>query len=81
MDPYQPTSISWKVSELFFFVAHLSRKEGEKDYSAFMLLPGLVFLLVCLTKPELLKVGLCGKDGIGGYEPRIHLFIYHGKPR
>jgi hypothetical protein len=31
------------------------RKEGEKDYSPFMLLPGLVFLIVCLTKPELLK--------------------------
>eukprot|EP00434_Breviolum_minutum_P017615 symbB.v1.2.015548.t1/scaffold1164.1/size134582/3 len=34
---------------------NLFKKEGEKDYSAFMLLPGLVFLLVCLTKPELLK--------------------------
>ena len=33
----------------------LLRKEGEKDYSPFMLLPGLVFLIVCLTKPELLK--------------------------
>ena len=35
----------------------LLRKEGEKDYSPFMLLPGLVFLFVCLTKPELLKAG------------------------
>ncbi|CAL1152137.1 unnamed protein product, partial [Cladocopium goreaui] len=34
---------------------NLFKKEGEKDYSPFMLLPGLVFLIVCLTKPELLK--------------------------
>ena len=32
------------------------RKEGEKDYSPMMLLPGLVFLGVSLTMPELLKV-------------------------
>lgn len=38
------------------FDEHLeARKEGEKDYSPLMLFPGLVFLFVCLTQPELLK--------------------------
>mmetsp|Transcript_27916 Transcript_27916/g.66244 ORF Transcript_27916/g.66244 Transcript_27916/m.66244 type:complete len:1029 (+) Transcript_27916:78-3164(+) len=33
----------------------LFKKPGDKDYSPFMLLPGLVFLFVSLTSPELLK--------------------------
>ena len=36
-------------------VFYRDRKEGEKDYSPMMLLPGLVFLGVSLTMPELLK--------------------------
>mmetsp|Transcript_132990 Transcript_132990/g.370748 ORF Transcript_132990/g.370748 Transcript_132990/m.370748 type:complete len:1040 (+) Transcript_132990:65-3184(+) len=34
---------------------NLFKKPGEKDFSALMLLPGLVFLAVALTRPELLK--------------------------
>ncbi|CAJ1393911.1 unnamed protein product [Effrenium voratum] len=34
---------------------NLFKKGGEKDYSGFMLLPGLVFLFTCLTQKELLK--------------------------
>eukprot|EP00439_Symbiodinium_sp_Y106_P053218 s4114_g7.t1 len=33
----------------------LFKKPGDKDYSPFMLLPGLLFLFVSLTSPELLK--------------------------
>eukprot|EP00440_Ansanella_granifera_P061293 gb/GFBE01066442.1/.p1 GENE.gb/GFBE01066442.1/~~gb/GFBE01066442.1/.p1 ORF type:complete len:145 (+),score=45.63 gb/GFBE01066442.1/:1-435(+) len=34
---------------------NLFKKEGEKDYSPFMLIPGVVFLVTCLTRPELLS--------------------------
>jgi len=34
---------------------NLFKKPGEKDYSAMMLVPGLVFVIVVLTRPELLK--------------------------
>lgn len=33
----------------------LFKKPGDKDYTAMMLFPGLVFLFVSLTRPELLK--------------------------
>eukprot|EP00931_Biecheleriopsis_adriatica_P074010 TRINITY_DN481_c0_g1_i1.p1 TRINITY_DN481_c0_g1~~TRINITY_DN481_c0_g1_i1.p1 ORF type:complete len:1061 (-),score=302.26 TRINITY_DN481_c0_g1_i1:93-3062(-) len=34
---------------------NLFKKPGDKDYSPFMLMPGVVFLIVALTRPELLK--------------------------
>jgi len=33
----------------------LFKKPGDKDYSPYMLLPGVLFLFVCLKSPELLK--------------------------
>mmetsp|Transcript_14165 Transcript_14165/g.33630 ORF Transcript_14165/g.33630 Transcript_14165/m.33630 type:complete len:1502 (+) Transcript_14165:67-4572(+) len=34
---------------------NLFKKPGDKDYSGLMLFPGVVFLVVALTRPELLK--------------------------
>jgi len=34
---------------------NLFKKPGEKDFSPLMLLPGFVFLVVALMRPELLK--------------------------
>lgn len=50
---------------------NLFKKEGEQDWSGFMLAPSVVFLLVALTRPELLNAvltvsGLLCVAAIGG---------------